>query len=177
MYYIISEKYTGPNWEEHLDSEMAWIQTYPGRTNMSNEERTEGWLGTTNDWSKSAHGEYDTLEEARKALYALYPDGYRELGDDELSQLQWIDGRDDNQMLAAVRAGEYAQLSADSSCDFCWANGADQDVTAATTEEEIEQMVDRAEDFCNDEWRATLNRDAAIRRGREIRDERRDDAE
>jgi hypothetical protein len=34
---------------------------------MSREIRTSGWLGTTNDWAKYAHGEFNTIEEAREA--------------------------------------------------------------------------------------------------------------
>lgn len=40
------------------------IQTTPGRTNMSHEERVEGWLGQTNDWSAYAEGEFDSIEAA-----------------------------------------------------------------------------------------------------------------
>lgn len=64
MFYLISTQYVGPNRREISDATTYEIREQPGRTNMSNEERTDGWLGTTNDWSASAHGEFETREEA-----------------------------------------------------------------------------------------------------------------
>lgn len=69
MFYVITTEYAGPN---RLDSHgaiisrdpEATIQTTPGRTNMSGEERISGWLGQTGDWTSSAHGEFETLDEA-----------------------------------------------------------------------------------------------------------------
>ena len=58
-YYIIENDYVGPNRAGHeLTTPAYTIQTTPGRTNMSHEERINGWLGTTNDWHVAAHGEY-----------------------------------------------------------------------------------------------------------------------
>lgn len=70
MFYLLSSDYVGPN-ERHSDgnirgdSEVMSICTEPGRTNQSHEVRVDGWLGTTNDTSRSAHGEFETVEEAR----------------------------------------------------------------------------------------------------------------
>jgi hypothetical protein len=66
-YYIVSENYVGPNVDQNLNSHCVRITTTPPRTNMSREIRTSGWLGTTNDWAKYAHGEFNTIEEAREA--------------------------------------------------------------------------------------------------------------
>lgn len=73
-FYVIETEYVGPNKQ---DSEGHWIgdtwhhwtiQTEPGRTNMSNEPREDGWLGTSNDWHANAHGRFDTLDAARQAV-------------------------------------------------------------------------------------------------------------
>lgn len=174
-YYIVSKKYVGPNFDQHLDNEMAWIQTLPARTNMSHEKRTKGWLGTTNDWSYQAHGEFHTLDEAKAALAALYPD-YREVGEDELRQYQWLDERDGNTMLNAVRAGKYAQMGSDESANFCY-ESFHRELTAETTDEEIEKLIELDEEFCNDEWRATLNKEAARRYAEELRKQLREKAD
>lgn len=63
------------------------IQTTPGRTNSSREERVEGWLGQTNDWSAYAEGEYATLEEAAKGI----PDHYERLSRDEHGEMMYDD--------------------------------------------------------------------------------------
>ena len=73
-YYLISTEWTGPkdaNKPGHWTDEHTWtIQTVPGATNMSHEERIEGYLGTTNNWHEYAHGEFETLEAARAAMEA-----------------------------------------------------------------------------------------------------------
>jgi len=57
------------------------IQTRPGRTNMSHEERASGWLGTTNNYYAYAHGEFATLAEAEAFIAANWP--YHEYNFDE----------------------------------------------------------------------------------------------
>ncbi len=79
-FYVISIEDIGPN-AEPLNEEIV-IQTVPGRTNQSNEERIEGWLGTTNDIHYEAHGEYDSLESAIKFIKSKWP-GFSEIETDE----------------------------------------------------------------------------------------------
>ena len=67
-YYIIESEYVGPinnKIDMYKDTRVLSISTVPGKTNMSKEIKTDGWLGTTNDISLRAHGEYNTLDEAR----------------------------------------------------------------------------------------------------------------
>jgi hypothetical protein len=71
-YYITSSEYIGPN-RPKVDTRIT-IMTAPGRTNMSNEARLTGWLGTTNDFSCYAHGEFETEEAARAQVSANWPD-------------------------------------------------------------------------------------------------------
>lgn len=80
MFYIITTEYVGPNKRDSKnniigDSCVAEILSKCPRTNCSNEPRISGWLGTTNDISVTAHGEFDTIEEARDAVKSL---GYSE---------------------------------------------------------------------------------------------------
>ena len=72
MFYPIRHEYVGPDvasgWHHGhalaLMGNQITIHTSPGRTNQSHEERSEGWLGTTNDWYEAAYGEYATLAAA-----------------------------------------------------------------------------------------------------------------
>lgn len=69
MFYVISVSYTGPNDRDSRgnflgDTETMSITTEAPRTNMSREIRVNGWLGTTNDWSHYAHGEFEVYEDA-----------------------------------------------------------------------------------------------------------------
>jgi len=79
MFYLISASYVGPNRREHSGPrEKIRVQTVPGTKNTSGAECIAGWLGATNDWSESAHGEFATLEfaiaEAQKMGYAVHID-------------------------------------------------------------------------------------------------------
>ena len=73
QYYVIFSRYVGPNADDrdanaHGNRDYYTIQREPGTTNMSGEELTEGWLGTTNDWSETACGEFATEAEARESI-------------------------------------------------------------------------------------------------------------
>ena len=66
-YYVIEVEYVGCN--DTVADPMAHrveICTEIPRTNMSGEPRADGWLGTSNDWSRHARGCYETLEAARE---------------------------------------------------------------------------------------------------------------
>jgi hypothetical protein len=69
-FYLIKREDVGPN---GMDEDPIYeIHNAPGRTNSSREERTEGWLGTTNDISRHALGEFDSVLEAVREI----PHGY-----------------------------------------------------------------------------------------------------
>ena len=73
-YYVLSRCYVGPNQhdindvENILDGHYYYISTEPGRKNMSREVAITGWLGTTSDISKTAHGEFETIESAQAKI-------------------------------------------------------------------------------------------------------------
>lgn len=68
MFYIVHVSYVGPNQDQHWDEDEIQIRTKPAFTNMSKEDRVEGWCGTTNDWRVDAHGAYETPEAAEAAI-------------------------------------------------------------------------------------------------------------
>lgn len=54
----------------------AEVRETPCRKNLSKEPLINGWLGTTNDWSEYALGEFETEDEAWAAIdAALARDG------------------------------------------------------------------------------------------------------
>lgn len=53
------------------------IQTESGEKNMSHEVCTEGWLGSYNNWTTYARGEFNTIEEAAAEI----PENYVEFDD------------------------------------------------------------------------------------------------
>ena len=76
MYYPIRSEDVGPNACNHGHSVSYRIATWPGKTNSSHEDRTSGWLGTTNDVSAHALGALETYSEALETIREDLTDGY-----------------------------------------------------------------------------------------------------
>ena len=87
MYYPVRIVYAGPNRADRDPNAYGNRDYYSicarvQRTNMSNQELTEGWLGQTNDWSYHALGEFETLDEARESIRT----------DSDVEVREWWDG-------------------------------------------------------------------------------------
>ncbi|WP_419621514.1 hypothetical protein [Thiolapillus sp.] len=78
-YYIEEIRYCGPNpqSEKYIDFDRFEITTIPPRTNSSNEICLDGWLGTTNDVARYAHGAHKSLEAAKGIVRDLLGYEYR----------------------------------------------------------------------------------------------------
>ena len=72
IYYVIESEYVGPNTQGRIDSHLVTITTDAPRTNLSHEVRLDGWIGTTNDTSRHAHGAYTSEDDAREAVAELF---------------------------------------------------------------------------------------------------------
>jgi len=60
-YYPILLEYVGPNGHGVLNNRIRVLKE-PGHKNLSRKPCAEGWLGTTDDWSKTALGECTEAE-------------------------------------------------------------------------------------------------------------------
>ena len=61
--YLIGTTNVSPNAvRSGYSTEYHHLADQPGRTNMSNEERLRGWLGTTNDIQEYAYGYVEVIE-------------------------------------------------------------------------------------------------------------------
>jgi hypothetical protein len=126
----------------------------PGRTNSSREIRTDGWLGTNNDWSRHAYGEHETVEDARAEILARGPC--------RPADSEWVRSDYDQNEMGCVElytVGQYQALNAAESADWCY-NGRSK-ITADTTDAVIAQMVADDEDAANGEG-LTLDKDAVL---------------
>lgn len=162
MFYIIETNYVGPNPDQHTDADEVRIQTEPGRTNSSHQERTEGWLGTTNDWAEYACGEYETEEAARAAVEERFGE-CRECASDPFS----VDP--DRSVVAVFKLGKHESMSYEWTADWIY-SGLQSDVTADTTDEQLEALIKEWEGECNSEGYSLHPR--ALDMAREYRDER-----
>jgi len=159
MYYIIETNYVGPN--QYADVDRIEISTSPAITNMSHEECTDGWCGTTNDWAVYAHGEYDTIDDARAAI----TEKFGEVRDSD-------ENGDSEGVIETYKPGKYAPMSSQETAD--WMHEAIQsDIEAATTDARIAELVDEYEYEANSNG-YTLHsdlKDCMLERRQELRDE------
>lgn len=145
MYYIISSEYLGPNkpgWH------IVTVETEPGKTNMSHEERTKGYLGTSNDVRQYAHGAYETEDEACAAALALAEIGAP--GSQKIGSSEY-----DSTVIAVYRVG-YERWNADGSQAWVYP-GMHEDINADTTDKQIQELVDNYEKILNEEHGGTLD--------------------
>lgn len=141
MFYVIERKYVGPNQDQYADADTVGIYTTPGRANMSKEVRLSGWLGTTNDWSEYAHGEYLTKEAAEAAIRGMWEHVRDSCPSGEGFYL------DDN-CVALFKPGCYEAMGHQATADWCW-QGVEADITASTSDEQIAQLVKEYEETAN----------------------------
>lgn len=146
-FYLVSSEYKGPNERDSSGSIMGdtremIISTEPGRTNLSREISTEGWLGTSHDISRHAHGVFDSLEAAVQEAADL---GFTEEFDDtnESCRDSWVAS-----YISDERANyEYWDAEywfADNPCD-------EYGITSETSDSELEAAAERAEKEARDD--------------------------
>ena len=86
MFYVIEKEFVGhadfnTGYDKIINGHYFEVRPEPGRKNMSREVAIGSssepvWLGTTNDWSAYARGEYET-EDAAIANACALAEGYR----------------------------------------------------------------------------------------------------
>jgi len=168
MYYIMETKYVGPNQtqDQYIDVDKIEISTSPAITNMSHEERIEGWCGTTNDWAVYAHGEYATIEEARAAI----TEKFGEVRDSDASGDSFES--DDEDVVETYKPGK-TPMSSQATADWAY-EGIQSDIEAETTDERIAELVAEYEAEANSNG-YTLDSDLLEDFMRERRQELRDE--
>lgn len=142
-YYITSSEYVGPNLSDRCNSHSYEIKTKAPRTNSSREIRTEGWLGTTNDVAEYAHGEFETLEEARAAVLEILGTDYRETDLSEMPEYER------GGLIESYTVGAYLEVDAETSITWCY-ESIRSDVTADTTDAGIDALIDEYEVSANE---------------------------
>jgi len=159
-YYVIETEYVGPNQDDdrYCDADRVVIQIVPGITNSSHEPRIEGWLGTTNDWSATAHGAYGNIEAARAAITERFGP-CREVESDEYN---------DTIVVEAYKIGRFEQLGRESTCNWIY-EGMRIDIDADTTDARLAELLAEYEGAANAEG-YTLDERAAEKSMREYRD-------
>ena len=90
-FYLLETEYVGNN--DQSPSRTLTIQTQPGEHQFGHRPRLYGWLGIRNDFATTAHGEYDTLPDARlmakKMGFTVPLDLFRLPGDEDILIEAW----------------------------------------------------------------------------------------
>jgi hypothetical protein len=150
MFYIVETNYVGPNRDQHIDADRVEIWTVPARYDTSGRICLEGWAGTTNDWAVYAHGEFDTLEEARAAIAEKFG-GVREADIEPHERFLWdYDGDDDGEIVERYRLGEYVPYTRDETAEWAW-ESMEADITAETSDERLGELAEAYETAANRE--------------------------
>jgi hypothetical protein len=147
-YYVIKTEYVGPNQDQHVDDDRIEIRTAPARTNSSHEIKLGGWCGTTNDWAVYAHGEYRTEQEARDYIEKQF--GPVREGEDVDAFTGFDEDGEPTTPIAIFRPGKYIPMDAEGTGNYCW-EAVLVDITADTTDEQIEALIKTYEAEVNDE--------------------------
>lgn len=162
MFYVIEDKYVGPNQDQHVDADTITISTVPAKTNSSHEVKLHGWCGTTNDWSTHAYGEYETLEAARLAIAENF--GQVRLFEDEDKY---------DTVIETYKIGQYIPMSEEETGDWVY-EPMRSEIHADTTDEGIAKFIAECESNANAEFNATLDssvEDMVKQYRQELRDE------
>ena len=135
-YYIIEINYIGPN--PLCDVDTIGIYKTPAYGNMDKQPVIDGWAGTTNDWATYAHGEFDSLEDARAKIAELYP------------ERREVDEYDDyeNVIVELYKPGKYAIMTREDTAD--WLYEATCELTGKESDEKLKEIIENAESNAND---------------------------
>jgi hypothetical protein len=144
-YYVIETNYVGPN--ALYDPDTIGIYTRPAYGNMSQQPVVDGWAGTTNDWATYAHGEFDSIDEARAKIAELYP------------ERREVDEYDDyeNVIVELYKPGKYAIMTREDTADWLYEDM--RELTGKESDEKLEEIIGNAESNANDNG-CTLHSDA-----------------
>ena len=146
MFYLVTKVYVGPNQDDrYLNSDVIEVWNEPARTNSSNEVLINGWCGTSNDWSIRAYGEYETLQEALDEMHDSF----------DVREYQYEDWSSDDSFIGdhvveRYYLGKYYDMSAEGTAIWVYEYMV-KDITAETTDDQIEELLRKYEDECYSE--------------------------
>jgi hypothetical protein len=155
MFYVVESKFVGRTNDHQVNADRVTIQVVPATGNLDKKPRIEGWCGTNNDWAVFAHGEYSYIEEARDAI------------DERFGAVREVEEQYDLDVIEAYLVGEYDQLPRQASADWLY-ECLTSDVTADTTDQQIDLLVEEYAAFAAAEGIALTDIEGIIREYRGI---------
>ena len=168
-YYVIEKNYVGPNalQSQYIDANTIVISTAPARDYGGN-EWIHGCCGEVNGWVTFAHGEYKTIEAARKAIRELLFGKWR---DTDTNGLPFE--ADDRDVCEVYKPGRYTMWDRECSQEWCY-EAINSDIKAQTSDEQMAKMLENFQYAANLEG-FKLNEKAVLELMQERRQELRDE--
>lgn len=148
MYYVIETDYY-----DRFDSRYFSITSEPGATDRDDNPVTEGEFGNMLGVYREAHGEYETLEEAREAVKELCGGEMRDT--DEYGAR--FEGIYENEV-ETYKPGKYQPMNAEGTGNWFAETRLDDFITAHTTDEEIEEIFEQFDEEVKEAVGSTLDR-------------------
>ena len=146
MFYIVEINYTGANpddWQ-YINADEIQICCTPAFNNGNGEICIDGWCGTTNDWAVYAHGEYDTLEEARENLFKKF--GIVRNCDFNGNAFE----SDDPDVIEIYKTGKYPTMTDEETASWLY-ESINEDVIIGMSNEKIIELAENYEICANSE--------------------------
>ena len=167
MYYVIERKYVGPNPESNPLQPIFCITTQPGREQGSGEVKIEGELGTSeNEVEGYAHGEFETLEDARNIVSEKTGGDYQQI---ERAQSS-IDMMEES-LVEAYCSATLPALSEQATRQIM-RDFADMDIYPTTSDEDIEELAEEYMEEIRNTSFAEADREAIVDLLKEIRNKK-----
>jgi hypothetical protein len=172
MYYVIERKHVDTEAEANAFQRLFCIATQPARERETGNTRIEGSLGTTQSGvAEYAHGEFETIEDARNVISDITGGDYQAIGPLE-------EGLDTSavSIVETYRFGTLPALSDHITRDMT-RDLAQTDVFPTTSDGEIEELAD---DYVEEIRTGTLaepERDTVVSMLKAIRNEKMMDEE
>lgn len=158
-FYVTETEYVGPQ-SDHNATDGHWfdIRTKPEFGNTRDDIILHGWCGVDRDYSVYAHGEFDTLEQARHFIEEKLEGKFRE--EDDVRYYCFVSAR--------YKVGKYVPYSAEHTYE--WARDTLSEISSNMTDDQIRLFADKMESEANSEG-ITLNRKTLEKMFIEQRDE------
>lgn len=138
--------------DENIDAGRVFITTIPTKKLFSSHYVVDGPCGENREWSVYAHGVYQTLEEAREAVYKITFGKFRPAGSDHSRYEKRVKG-----IVEAYKFGEFEPLTISSS--IAWlGDRLYRDVNSYTSVAEVRELMRRYEKEANEEGKELSHR-------------------
>lgn len=154
-YYVVSFGFIEPVSDCFDDSDTIEIWNEPMYIHRGPETRIEGSCIGTGGFTRNAHGEYETLEEARAAVEqdvgpVRKVEICHEDDEDKHEREFWGSQIEGNHVVEVYKTGKYKTATSEFVESWCY-EFMREEITANTTDDRLDELADEIEEEANNE--------------------------